>query len=688
MATSLADVFARLVLDDAQAKRQLAGLGNDPAVGRGVQGLGSKITTGMSRAFTLGGAGAGAMFAGAVEGAGKFDQQLRTIQTVASDLTDTQLQAIGDDIQGLARETGKSTDDLTAGFYDLVSAGVPAGDAIAVLRDSAKFATGALGTTAQSVDLVTSALNAYGLDASHSAQVTDIFAKAVADGKVTAAELGNSLAQVAPIAASAGVSLEEVSAGYALLTAKGVPAAQAATQMRASISALLTPNETLNKLQKETGVNFAELAKEKGLAVALETLRKATKGNADQFAKSLGSIDAYQFALATTGENAVAMADQIAETGSSTGLAQKQYDIASKGMEATAARTGQTISTFLQDVGGSVLPVAGPLLLTLNNLGPALGGLLSPAKLVGSAFGGIATKGIPLLLSGIGGIIPAITGGLTAVGAAIPTLITAAMALWPVLLLAAIVAGIVFLVNNPEIVGKIAEFVGGILSAIGEFLGKVGAIFGTAFAEAVRIVGGAVSSIVRAILSIPGRVASWVGTLIGQAASMVAGFVGNVVGGAGSVVGLVLGIPGRVAGFVGGMIGVAGDALRGFLDIMGQLPGKLMGIVGDAVNAAGRAISNFVSSIDINPFDGHAWGGVAEAGVPTWVGERGPEVMVPGSGTRIVPHHEAISAIRSAAGGGGGGDSTTVNVYNPKPEPASTSVKRVLQVRAAMGRSA
>src|SRR6185369_1153971 len=184
----------------------------------------------------------------------------------------------------------KSTDDLTGGFYDLVSAGVSAQDAINVLRDSAKFATGALGTTGEAVDLVTSAMNAYGLKASDATRITDIFAKAVADGKVTAAELGSSIANIAPIAASAGISLEEVSAGYALLTAKGVPAAQAATEMRAAISALLTPNKQLNDIQKQTGINFAKLADQKGLAVALEEIRKATKGDDDAFAKALGSV--------------------------------------------------------------------------------------------------------------------------------------------------------------------------------------------------------------------------------------------------------------------------------------------------------------------------------------------------------------------------------------------------------------
>ena len=384
---SIGDVFLRLLADDKEFAADVvkkAGAAGDTAG----KSMGQRMGTAAKAGITAFGASAGYLLAGAVEAGSEFEDQLRTINTVAG-LTDDELAKVGDNIQALSRETGKSTDDLTAGFYDLVSAGVPAGEAINVLRDSAKFATGALGTTGEAVDLVTSAMNAYGLEAKDSSRITDIFAKAVADGKVTAAQLGASIAQIAPIAASAGVSLEEVSSGFAILTAKGVPAAQAATQMRAAISGLLTPNETLNRIQERTGQNFTELLKAKGLAATLEELRKATHGNSDEFAKALGSIDAYQFALASTGENAEVFAAQIAETGDVTGLATQQYDEASKSSKKFGARLAAVFNTFVQDVGGAAGALA-PFLMTVNQLGPAMRGLISPAKLLGGALGGLA----------------------------------------------------------------------------------------------------------------------------------------------------------------------------------------------------------------------------------------------------------------------------------------------------------
>lgn len=410
------DAFVRFLADTSAIDKATAPGGaidkSAQAAGQRTGGTLSKVIgNGVTKAFTVAGAAGGALFTSAIESGVKFEDQLRTINTVAG-LSDDQLAKVGDSIQELSRQTGKSTDELTQGFYDLVSAGVPADKAISVLSDSAKLATGALGSTADTVDLVTSVLNAYGLSADKSAQVTDVFAKAVADGKVTAAQLGESIARIAPIAAQAGVSMQEVSAGYAVLTAKGVPAAEAATQMTAAISALLTPNEELNKLTEQTGINFAELARQKGLAVALNAIRDATHGNNEQFAKALGSIDAYKFALATTGDNAKAFSDEIVAVTNSQGLAQDQFNEKSKSAYEQGQRLKAQVDTFIQDLGGPFVDAFGPAITAVGGLGNAMLGLGSISKVAGGLLGGIGGRILAPLAKGGAGIIGGLLGKL------------------------------------------------------------------------------------------------------------------------------------------------------------------------------------------------------------------------------------------------------------------------------------
>jgi TP901 family phage tail tape measure protein len=688
MANVVADAVVALRADLSRYRQDLRGA--EAESGRS----GGRMGAAMGGAFRAGGAAMGVALAGSIELAANFEDQLRTINTVAG-LSDQELAALGDNIQQLARDSGKGTEDLTAAYYDLVSAGVPANQAMDVLRNSATLATGALSTTGESVDLITSALNAYGMDASESARLTDIFALAVQNGKVTAAELAGSIANIAPIAASAGVEIEEVAAGYANLTAKGVPAAQASTQMRAAISALLTPNETLNRLQQQTGINFAELARDQGLSVALEKLREVTEANGsaldklatvsgedfpaalkaaqdelgltntdvEKFAaiagedgaaaaineltqqvgegdsamgRALGSIEAYSFSLNTTG---AAFEDAQAGLGEFQsgvdGLALEQATEKMNSPAEAAGRLTQTVLTFMQDVGGPFASSVGPMLLTLNNLGPVLGGLISPAKLAGGAIGAMAGQ----LASGAASLIPTIGGAFAAAGSAIGGVFTAAagavIAAWPLVLLALVVGAIAVLLTNPEVREKALEIGRAIIKAIGDALAAIGQVVGTAVGTVLRFfgdmagrVGGIAAGLARTVVgfitAIPGRVAGFVGGLLGLAGRAASGIASAIGTGIGRAVGFVLGLPGRViSGWLrlGSMaVDAASRIVRAIVDgaarvvrtILG-IPARAAGFVGDLIGMAGKAVSGFIGQIAAIPGKvGEILGGIGD----------------------------------------------------------------------------
>ena len=77
---------------------------------------------------------------------------------------------------------------------------------------------------------------------------------------------------------------------------------------------------------------------------------------------------------------------------------------------------------------------------------------------------------------------------------------------------------------------------------------------------------------------------------------------------------------------------------------------------------------------------GYAAGGLARAGQPAIFGEHGPEIAVPEQDYRVFSHAQSVEMVRS-----GGGSPITVNVYNPAPEPASTSTRRELRKLALSG---
>lgn len=327
-----------IVLKALGVSQTAAGIGRVSGSMRGLERQGhltsrglSNVARNLSRVGVAGAALAVGGLAASVNVAADFEAELRTINTVA-DVNDQQLQRIGTGIRRLARETGQPLEELTKGYYDLVSAGIAAGHAQDVLDASTRLAVGGLATASESVDLLTTAINAYGGDATRAGEYADYFAKAIERGKVTAADLAASFAQVAPLAAAMGIEIQELAAGYATLTAQGTPAAEASTQMRAAIVALQRPTTELRKMQKDLNINFAELAEQEGLVEAYRVMRIEAEKAGIPLIRLTGRVEGTQFALQTTGKNLDAFTSNMDAMGSATGTAARQMSERQQGL--------------------------------------------------------------------------------------------------------------------------------------------------------------------------------------------------------------------------------------------------------------------------------------------------------------------------------------------------------------------
>lgn len=597
MAITVADLEVRARANVGDAQKGLQNVqGAAERSASGASGAFARAAPAIGRAFTAAGAVAGSGLLLASGAAATLADEMANVATV---VPDADIDGLTDSVQELSRATGQTTTDLTGGLYDLVSAGVSAEDAMGVLAASTNLAIGGLGTTAGAADVVTSAMNAYGESADQAGRITDIFALAIQKGKVTADEIGSSIANIAPVAASAGISLEEVGAGYADLTAKGVPAAQAATQMRAAISALLTPNERLNKIQEQTGINFADLAREKGLGVAMEELRVAFAENGDAlaelagvaeadfpaalasmqdelglansdiekltaiagkdgatfalqelakmtgesesgFAMALGSIEAYQFALNTTGENAEGFQGTIEEMFGATGTAAEQAAIKMDSPVEAGKRMIATFSTFMQDIGGPFASTVGPIAFMLNQMGPSFGGIAKFAGIAGGAIGALAGKFVGMAATAIpavAGVVAPFLPIIAIVGAVVAVVAGLWLAWENNFLGIRDITASVFSAVSGFVSGAI-EFISGVIGGFIEFLGGlwngVTGAASAAWSGVTGIVSGAVDGItgvIQSIVSVAEGVWNTVSGIfgaIGDAAASVGDFLGGV----------------------------------------------------------------------------------------------------------------------------------------------------------------
>jgi TP901 family phage tail tape measure protein len=338
--------------------------GASKRVGKGI----GQIGVGLGRAGLLVGGAVATGLAAAAKAGGDFEAQLNIINTIARETPDG-LTRIGDGIRKLARDGRGDLADLSAGYYDILSAGIQAADAQGVLEAATTLATGSLSTNAEAVDLLTTAINAYGQDASSAAADADLFAKAVELGKVKADEIAASFANVAPIAAQTGINIEEIAAAYAALTAQGTPAAEVTTQMSRAILDLLSPNKELNNLQKATHQNFMDIAKDKGLVVALQAMRDAVDGDDKAFKQLFGRVEGYKFALQTTGPQQQKYNDALEAMGQSAGTAAEQMAERRQGLNFQLQRFKANLIDAALELSAGFLP---SLAKSLDKLSGAL----------------------------------------------------------------------------------------------------------------------------------------------------------------------------------------------------------------------------------------------------------------------------------------------------------------------------
>ena len=172
----------------------------------------------------------------AIQNAVRFEQSLANINTLYDD-GGASVKKLGEGIKKLLKEVPKSPEDLGASAYAIVSAGInDASEALEVLEASGKLAVAGLGETAEATDIVTSAINSFGIDANQANSVANSFFLAVKNGKTTVSELARGFGQVAPLANSLGVSFEELISTTAAMTTSGLKASIAYTQVRATLS--------------------------------------------------------------------------------------------------------------------------------------------------------------------------------------------------------------------------------------------------------------------------------------------------------------------------------------------------------------------------------------------------------------------------------------------------------------------
>lgn len=235
--------------------------------------------------------------------AADLEKSMANVATLV-DTTVVSMEGLTDSVLEMTSEVLKSADDLSAGLYQVFSAGVTdSAEAMEVLRVSAIAATAGLSTTLTSVDAITTVLNAYGLEASEATEISDLMFQTVKLGKTTFDQLAVAIGTVISPAASVGIELDELFASLATLTKGGINTMRATTALRATLLSVIKPGDEAKKAAKRLGLEWnAASLKAKGLVQFLADLREATGGNSEVIAELVPNVRALNAVMALTGK--------------------------------------------------------------------------------------------------------------------------------------------------------------------------------------------------------------------------------------------------------------------------------------------------------------------------------------------------------------------------------------------------
>ncbi len=256
----------------------------------------------------------------------EYDQALKDLQAITG-ATTLEVAQMGAKIIEVASTTKFSASEVAEGMRTIGQAGFSASEAVQTMQAVSDLATGTLSAMGSTVDLVTTAMRVFNIDASQSTAIVDTFANAVNKSKLTVDKLRTAMNYVGPIAKAAGINFKELSASMGTLANSGLRASTIGTGLRRVFAELVSPSKKLTEAAKNAGVALNELdPTSNGLAAVLNNLRLvlADAGTSFDIFGKRGAAAA--LALVSQDSGFTNMLEKVSQTGTAARMASIQME--------------------------------------------------------------------------------------------------------------------------------------------------------------------------------------------------------------------------------------------------------------------------------------------------------------------------------------------------------------------------
>jgi TP901 family phage tail tape measure protein len=505
---SVGEILVRLGVNNAaftaglaESEAQLKGFGKSAGAS------GSQASSGFNAAgMAMGAVAVGAVAFGtiATKQASTFASSMELIKTQAGG-TEAEVKAMSAGILALAPQVGMGPEALAAGLYHLESAGMRGAKALDMLKIAAEGAKVGHADLESVTNALIAATNSGVGGVANMTGAMGTLNAIVGAGNMRMADLTGAMGTgILSTAKSFGVSLQSVGAALADMTNQGIPAQEAATRLRMTMSLLGAPSKKAAKELASIGLSSTALAKDMrgpgGMLAAVQDLRKhldssglsATKqaqllsaafggGKSSSGILTLvGNVDKLQAAQDAVTKGAGSFGDAWATTSASVAVQGEQV--------------GASMDTITTAIGSGLLPAVGN---ALHAIVPIISGM---AQWAAANPDTAAT-------------ILAVVAGAAALGAAVAFL-------GPIL---GGIAAVIGLIASP-----LTLVVGGIVALAAHF-GLLGKGAKDTFDGLVATVQGAIPGIIAKLQDLAAQFVAWIGPMIPVALKMLGDFAASVI---------------------------------------------------------------------------------------------------------------------------------------------------------------
>ena len=323
------------------------------AAGNGIANVGKTLTATITTPIV-------GLGVAAVKTAADFEASMDKVQSIAGVSSD-EMSLLTEKAKEMGSKTKFSASEAADAFSYMAMAGWKTTDMMNGI-EGVMYLAGATGEDlAQTSDIVTDALTAFGMTASDTNRFVDVLAKASSNANTNVSLMGETFKYVAPSAGALGYSVEDTAVAIGLMANSGIKASQAGTSLNSLLTRMAKPTKESQKAMSALGLSLTDSeGNMKSFATIMGDMRKGFTGLTEeqkaQYAAMLAGKTGMAGLLGIVNASESDFEKLTQAIADSNGAAKEMYDVANDNLAGQLTIIKSTIESIAITFGEKLLP--------------------------------------------------------------------------------------------------------------------------------------------------------------------------------------------------------------------------------------------------------------------------------------------------------------------------------------------